>query len=155
MRFIFAFAILLLNVDLVAHDIAIAKFNLSAEGNQIFLEMEFDLEDFQQAIFTELGHENIDHQVIQAYLEKHTTWNINGEILPLKILEVNKDAAHYYVKATLGKWDKAIEYIKIKNTCLIHQVEHHSNIIYANFYGRNRGFRMNEKRVEIMMDYRA
>ena len=145
----FVFSILLLfqaTSGYVDHDVAIALFDLSYKDNEIVIDIHFDKEDLDAAITT----------TVEEYLFEHLKFEINTQHVPFNIKSIlQEDDQHYEIKAVIRGVNQPIKDVFIKNTCLIEEIPHHSNVIYARFYDTMRGFRMHKDRVVISFDYKG
>ena len=131
------------------HDIAMAVFALTIEQNTLQLQVKVDREDIEKALKTGKGLE-ASASKISRYIEENTVWIVNKEQIVFTFTTSKKDKEFYYLETAPLQISKPITNINLQNTCLIREVNKHSNIIYLKQKDKEmRGFRMNEKRVQI------
>jgi len=143
--------------SIYAHEVPLAKYNLHYQDGIINLTMEFEKSDMKAALreegkISKRAKKAETHQAIQAYIHSNLSWLINDKIIETVIEEVTEDRHHYFIRATLSDFGDSIKTVAIKNTCLIH-IAGHSNIIYAHYEGKTRGFRMHKDRIKTFIDY--
>ena len=132
------------------HDVAIAMFRISQSAEGLALDVTLDIQDLS----TDLGVAQSDIILadIQAYLDKHTQFEFNGEQNEISLLDVKKVRDHFLVKGQFKKKVNALNEIQIRNTCLV-EIPDHSNIIQVQANGTLRDFRMHKERTSIQIKY--
>lgn len=149
--------ILLLQPFLFYHDIAMANFEINQVEDVLMMEVKMDKEDLED-LYTTKDKETIDlteeDKLIQEYLDKHFYLVVNEEKINFKLQDISKDDYFYIVKlASENRIEQTIRHIQLKNTCLIDDVDDHSNIVSFQLNDRYRTFRLHESRIRIEVRY--
>ncbi len=147
MNWLFLFTLLFTSPP---HDIAMAKFDVIQNNETISLEVSFDREDLEST-FGE--HVEINEETVGNYLNKKTSWTFNNESPTIKVVSLSEDRLFYRVSCQFEGSYSNIKKIKVQNTCLLEQVDGHSNIVSFEVNGKYRMFRMHEGRQEIFVGY--
>jgi len=151
------FAVLLFVCFLLyAHDIPVADFIFAQKGTILQLKITLDKADFEKACNE--GQEQCMEQedkenLMKDYLRSHLTVKVNERWLPIQFQSIGMDKHHRTIKASFTPIKERIQSVYIHNTCLIEEIEGHSNVITAHINDKMRGFRMDKKRVFIEIGY--
>lgn len=135
------------------HDIAMAVFAITMEENTIQLKIQLDRGDIEEVL--KIDGQAIDEntQKVAEYIAEKSNWIINNKSMKFDFNTIRKDKDFYYLEAIPIKFDTPITTLDLHNTCLIEEVNKHSNIIYVKQKGKKmRGFRMSEKRTQISVE---
>ncbi len=130
-----------------AHDIPLGIFNLTFEKDYIQLEIKLEIEDIENAVESAYKQKSND-RLVEQYILAHTQWIINQEVLNPQLCSTEKEEAHYYLIIHLKASTELYGKMTIFNDCLLKEVEDHSNIIYINNRGEQRGFRLDKDLVK-------
>ena len=130
-----------------AHDIPLGIFNLTFERDYIQLEIKLEIEDIEKAVQSAYQQKSND-RLVEQYILAHTQWLINKEVLTPQLCSTEKGEAHYYLIIHLKTSTVPYGEMTIINDCLLKEVEDHSNIIYINNRGVQRGFRLDKDLVK-------
>ncbi len=145
----YLFLLAFLNFLSPPHDIAMAVFAVTLEENTLRLQVQLDRGDIEKAVNLPTENDN-STKVIQEYVMNHAIWIINNEPTEFNFITIRKDDEFYYLEAEPINFTTPFNTIDIHNTCLIEEVDKHSNVIYIKQKDKKvRGFRMNKKRVDI------
>ena len=134
-----------------------AKYNLHYQDGVINLTMEFEKSHIkstlqEEARVSKRAKKAEIRQAIADYIQSNLKWFINDKNIEAVIDEIEEDRHHYFIKATLSDFGDTVKTVAIENTCLIN-IEGHSNVIYAHYGGKTRGFRMHKGRIKTFIDY--
>ena len=149
---LWALALLFTTETVSEHDAMIAVFKVSQEGQEIQLEVNFDIEDYHT--INNLSADEVNASQLTQYLNKTTNWTFNGEALADKIMvtDLVAQGEHYHAICRVGSMESNISEISIKNEFLL-PLEGHSNIIMIDLNGKSRDFRMHAERKSIEFTY--
>ena len=134
-----------------AHDIPLSITTLNWESQSVNVELKFDKEDLEQVIGLE--KDLASSSKIKQYIQSHTQFQVNGKQLKLSIASVENDEEHYIVKALLENPPADAKTMQIQNTCLVKEINNHSNIIYLNYEDQRRGFRLHKDRPSTSFEF--
>lgn len=157
MRFILLITLVFSSTRIAAHEVPIAFFNIDIDKNTMHLMIQFDTEDLDYAassFYGELiGETKTNHASwISKYLKKHFSISLNRNDISTHIQDVKQEGDHYFITFTSTCLDEAIKSIEVKNECLIHEIDQHSNIIRLNQTGaEERGFRLHKGRISTLI----
>ena len=148
------FLYLLLATTGLAHDFKMAIYEIYEDGDQYKLNIKFDIDDLQNSIRYEypIGESGWQSNV-EAYIRKHFYLRINEEFAIIRFLEMTVDEDFMTVEATLHEVVSPIKTIDVFSTCLINEVENHTNLIQADFFGKKRYFRLSKDRIKTKIEY--
>ena len=147
---IFTF-VALLNFNTISfHDSVTATFNVIERGEVLMLEIDFDTHDFLKS--TNTKEHKITKETFSTYLNKVSSWEINDIKITPDVLSIKSHHHHTKVICFLGKADKKITSIKVKNEFLL-DINMHSNIIKLDLNQTFKDFRLHKGRKEIKVDY--
>lgn len=138
----------LLNLE---HDVPIAIYNLTIQENNLKMEIQLDKDDFEMAIITHYN-KNISRALIEDYIHENAVWIFNGKQTSFDICTIHIDHEHYTLKGEFSSFNDILKKLEIYNTCLIHIVPDHSNIIYIHKNEKQRGFRLHKKRIKTVVE---
>ena len=114
------------------------------------LEIEFDEENFVK--FGESKSLRVSKEDFRKYLDKTTSWEIDGKKLVPQILEIKQGEHHTKVICFLSKDSDNIKSVIIKNEFLLN-VDAHSNIVKLDINNMFKDYRLHKERKEIKVDY--
>lgn len=141
-------------MTLLGHDSKIALFDLFKENNSLELSMRLDLDDLAIALAISPDFEPCEYAPqISDYILDRLKIKINDKAIDICISEQTKDEHYLEIKASLGITEYGIKQIDVWNTCLIDNIEDHSNIVHARIREKTRSFRMNKDRTSISIIY--
>lgn len=132
------------------HDSVSATFNIIETGHILMLEINFETFNFLK--LDAAKNIKVTKEDFSEYLNKTTSWEIDGEKLIPQILSIKSKEHHTKVICFLAKSKKNIKIVKIKNEFLLN-VSEHSNIIELDVNDTFRDYNLNKKRREIRVDY--
>lgn len=135
---------------LPVHDISMAVFKIYESGDDMRLAVSLDIDDFSQAV--NIDPDNINLEVIEAYLTEHFSMEFDGQIGEFSLKELVTQGDHYKVMAAINMTVKEYKVIDIKNDCLL-TIDNQSNIVQVELYESIRDFHMNNKRKTIKIEY--
>jgi len=152
MRFliIVCFAFLNFTSKNSTHESISATFNVIKRGHVLMLEIEFDEENFVK--FGESESLKVSKEDFRDYLNKTTSWEIDGKKLVPQILEIKQGAHHTKVICFLSKDSDNIKSVIIKNEFLLN-VDSHSNIVKLDINNTFKDYRLHKERRQIKVDY--
>jgi len=127
------------------HDVPVAIFDMKIEDDGITMNVKLDKEDLEEAIIFQFD-QTISQELIEQYILKNTEWTINEKKITLKINTIQKDNEHYLIKMDFPIIKEKLESMSIYNTCLVNEIDSHSNIIYLRYQNEKRGFRLDKDR---------
>lgn len=146
MKFFFiSILLLLLPLTIFSHDIPLGIFQLTFEQNHIQLEIKLEIEDIEQAVALQYKQKSTD-RLVEQYIVAHTNWTINEQVLVPELCSTEKEGEHYYIIIHFIPPSLPLTSMSIENDCLLQEIDNHSNIIYINHRGQQRGFRLNKDR---------
>jgi len=151
MKYLFLSLLCFLTLSVSAHDIPLGIFNLTFEENTIQLEIKLEVEDIEKAV-SELYQQKSNDRLVEQYILEHTTWMVNAQTLVPVLCFTEKGAEHYYIHINFTTPSVPLNTMTIKNDCLLQEIDNHSNIIYVNYKGEQRGFRLHKDRVRTSFD---
>ena len=152
MRVLIIILVTFFNISTIfkTHDAISASFNLIEKGHVLMLEIEFDRFDYLK--LDEIDNHNITKPEFSKYLNKTTSWQIDGEKLIPKVLAIKLEREHAKVICFLSNSKKNIKTITVKNNFL-NNVKDHSNIVKLDVNNIFKDFRLHKNRQEIKVDY--
>ena len=152
MRILIITLLVFLNVSTISktHDAISASFNVIEKGHVLMLEIEFDMFDYLK--LEEIDNHKITKPEFSKYLNKTTSWQINGEKLIPQVLTIKLEREHAKVICFLSNSKKNIKTITVKNNFLIN-IKDHSNIVKLDVNNLFKDFRLHKNRQEIKVDY--
>jgi len=127
-----------------AHDVPLSITTLQMEQQEMSVELKFDKEDLAEALKIEIDKNHSEQ--IKKYILRHTQFHVNEKQLELSIISIENDDEHFNVKALLSDFPANAKNMTIHNTCLVKEIDNHSNIIYLNYADQRRGFRLHKGR---------
>jgi len=142
--FIFLFALL---STFAADHLAIATFDLTVEPNHINVSMEMDTEELEQVIRMS-SQKGLTPSTVYEYLSEHMIVQLDGQSFPLTQMDIQSDWDTYVIKASIPFKVKPSK-IRVQNTCFIHAITKHSNIVKVKYNGKSKGYRMHQRKTEI------
>ena len=146
MKFYFLTIVLLCSsLAVLAHDIPLGIFQLTFEEDHIQLEIKLELEDIEKAVSLQYQQKSTD-RLVEQYIVAHTNWTINEQILVPELCFTEKEVNHYYLIIHFVPPPVPLITMTIENDCLFQEIENHSNIIYINHNGAQRGFQLHKDR---------
>lgn len=149
-RFLNSIALLFYALGLSAHEIPLAFFTFNIDDNTIHLEIQFDVEDLNDAVVGASTKSMTDNQtaLISKYILENFNLSVNGEDLSIRIENIVKNEEHYLITVFPNCVNDKIKSMNIKSTCLINEIDKHSNIIRLHQQGESeRGFRLHKGRL--------
>lgn len=135
---------------LSAHDVPVAVFHIYEADTTMEIDITFDLDDFTMAL--EIDRNEVDLEIMQAYLERHTSFKFNDKSLVLSLSTIRIAAGHIKVTGNLGQIIPAIKTVEVENTCL-NKVTRHSNVIQLDLNNTSKDYRMHKDRTSISLMY--
>jgi len=138
------------NNSISTHESISATFNVIKRGHVLMLEIDFDEENFIK--FGESESLRVSKKDFKKYLDKTTSWEIDGKKLVPQILEIKQGEHHTKVICFLSKDSENIKTVTIKNEFLL-DVDSHSNIIKLDINNMFKDFRLHKERREIRVNY--
>lgn len=147
---ILVFTFFNLNDSSNLHDSISATFNLIERGHVLMLEIDFETFDFLK--LEDAKDIKVTKEDLRAYLNKTTSWEIDGEKLIPQVLSIKSKGYHTKVICFLGKAKKNIKTVKVRNEFLL-DIESHSNIIKLDLNDTFKDYNLNTKRREIAVNY--
>ena len=141
-----------LNINNNLHDSVSATFNIIERGHVLVLEIDFDTFNFLK--LDAAKSIKVTKEDLSNYLNKTTSWEIDGEKLIPQVLKIESKEHHTKVICLLANSNsnKNIKSIKIKNEFLLNVTEH-SNIIELDVNDTFKDYNLNKNRREIKVDY--
>ncbi|MEM8897605.1 MAG: DUF6702 family protein [Bacteroidota bacterium] len=134
------------------HDMSVAIYELEVQEAKILMEATFDKENMEEAIRKEYAEE-ASPNLVASYLSKHSSWIANKKRLDINTLSVTHDHQFYTLKAELPFTSEALSTFQIRNTCLFAEVEDHSNIVFINYKGKEKIYKLTAKRSGILVEW--
>ena len=104
-----------------------------------------EIEDIEKAVSLQYQQKSND-RLVEQYIVAHTTWTINEQILVPELCSTEKEGDHYYIIIHFAAPTLPLTTMTIVNDCLLQEIDNHSNIIYVNHKGEQRGFRLHKER---------
>lgn len=138
------------NIITPVHNVPVATFEIAQSEKSIVLNISFEVSDFIKS--TKINANEITQQVLQKYMDNHTSFKFNGQINPYKISKFVIERDHIKIKGNFINDVQSVKNIKIENKCLIN-IHHHSNVIEINLNNQARDFKMNKDRTKIHVSY--
>ena len=139
------------------HDFAMANFQISQEKEGLVLNIKMDKENLENIYRNKEGKKNettIGDDFIQKYLDEHFILMVNDKKVNFHLQGVSTNKYFYKIEfSSLNKFKEIIHKVQLKNTCLIDDVDNHSNLVNFKFNGKERTFRLHESRVRIDLEY--
>lgn len=146
-------ALYLIAIPCFAHDIQVARFEISHNGgNNYTLSIKFDRDDLVNAVSETSDKSKPIKQQIFQYVESNFSLNFNGEKVDLEFGNVIYEKEMILVNGNLNTTVRAPKQIEITNTCLP-KLEDHNNIVEFDFYGKLRTFRLTSERTSTTFEY--
>ncbi|MEM6879477.1 MAG: DUF6702 family protein [Bacteroidota bacterium] len=133
-----------------AHDVSMAMFRLSESAEGLQLHINFDREDYVD--INGLQGQSIEPLELQDYLNRTTSWVINGTKEAIEVKELSIERDHIQVVCSFEGAPLELKNLKLHNEFLL-AIEDQSNVIMLDLNGRTRGFRMHDDRIQITVDY--
>lgn len=134
-----------------SHDAMIAVFKLSLEGEDLTLDLSFDIEDYCISLSTKQKEVTVEQ--LTQYLNEVTSWEINdSSSASLTVTSLTIKGEHYHATCKLSTINTDINKLDILNKFLL-PIEGHSNIIMLDLNDTFRDFRMHAKRTTIEVKY--
>ncbi|MDG1744030.1 MAG: hypothetical protein P8K12_02175 [Polaribacter sp.] len=144
------FTLLNINSKTIIHESISASFNVIKRGHLLLLEIDFDEENyikFGESISLQVTKEDFGN-----YLNKTTSWEIDGEKLIPQILDIKSGEHHTKVICFLSEYRENIKSVSIKNEFLMN-VKSHFNIVKLDINNTFKDYRLHKERREIKVDY--
>lgn len=132
------------------HDSVSATFNIIERGHILMLEIDFETFNFLK--LEDAKNIKVTKEDLGEYLNKTTSWEIDGVKLFPQILKINSRDHHTKVICFLAKAKKNIKTIKIRNEFLL-DIESHSNIVKLDLNDTFKDYNLNKERKEIEVVY--
>ncbi|MFY0653416.1 MAG: hypothetical protein JXQ96_15345 [Cyclobacteriaceae bacterium] len=144
--------IVLLGFTSSAHDIQIAKFEVSYAGNNNSVLIKFDRDDIINSIASE-GNKvvSISDQIFN-YVYCNFSLKFNHENVNLLLTKIVYETDMIYVFGKLNCKMIEVNTVEIINTCL-QELEDHNNIVEFDMKDRSRSFRMTKDRTYTRFKY--
>jgi len=144
------FTLFNINNTTIIHESISASFNIIKRGHLLLLEIDFDEENFIK--FGESISLQVSKEDFSKYLNKTTSWEIDGEKLIPQILDMKSGGHHTKVICFLSEYRENIKSVTIKNEFLIN-VKSHSNIVKLDINNTFKDYRLHKDRRKIKVDY--
>lgn len=145
--FLLAFAL----IEVKAHDMPIAFFNLMIEEEGVGLTIMLDKTDFE-ATLKPRASGALSPGEIETYLYENMTWFFDGERADIDICTIEQVQDHYQIKARFAESAPSFSGVKVINTCLVDSIEKHSNVLNVEYAGKKRAFRLHKDRTQTVFD---
>lgn len=137
-----------------AHDIRLAFFELKeSQTGEYSLSVSFDKEDLAQAIPVTIGLTDSHKRRILHYLNENFQLSLNDQCVGTSLISISEEADFVRLQFKVENFKEKIKSIRIFNTCLIEEIEGHSNIFKALINGKSRSFRLTESRITTEFEY--
>jgi len=136
--------------NVAIHDVPLALFHISCEGESTNLKVNFDLVDFSNTYNIETA--DLDVKIVQRLVNQNTSFKFNNLSTNVLISDVQIIEDHLRVYGRFDYQGPDIINIEIDNTFLT-SIENHSNIIQIDMNKRSRDFRMHKGRTSISITY--
>lgn len=147
-----AFLLALTLIFAPTHDMSVAIYELEVREAKILMEATFDKENMEEAIQKEYG-EKASPDLVASYLVKHSSWIANKKRLDINTLSVTHDHQFYNLKAELPFTSEALSTFQIRNTVLFNEVDNHSNIVFINYQGKEKVYKLTARRSGILVEW--
>ena len=144
------YLLLTLNSVSYFHDAEIAVFKLYETDSGLDLIVSFDKEDFLNSQSESVR--KIEEIIIQNYINETTKWEINHEVVDVKVTKIIYQKDHIRVDCRMLQGKKDIFNIRITNAFLL-DIKDQSNVIMIDVNEKSRDFRMSLERQEIQVKY--
>lgn len=128
------------------HDVPIAIFTLDLTPDESRLSVVFD----KEALSDGIG--GIEQGDAFSYLFTHSVWKFEGKEIVWEGKELNTNAEHIELNLSAPASFKALGKLEIHNSCLLEIISHHTNVIFIQYEGKRRGFRMHKGRKDISVE---
>ncbi|MEM8583583.1 MAG: DUF6702 family protein [Bacteroidota bacterium] len=135
---------------LPAHDVSMAVFRVSESPEGLRLQINFDRADYED--INGIQGQGIDQLEFQDYLNRTTSWIINGAKHEISVKDLSIEQDHFQAVCAFDGAPPTLRNLKLHNEFLL-AVEDQSNVIMMEVNGKTRGFRMHEDRIQITVDY--
>jgi len=135
------------------HDIPLAIYDLRvAENNSMKMSIQFDKQDLEKAIKASYKLP-VTTSTASKYLQENSEWLINEKRQDLTICSSWNKEDHFVLEVEFPLIKEPIISMSIFNTCLVKEIDNHSNIIYLHYQGDLRGFRLSKERVQTTFNF--
>ncbi len=138
------------SLSLNMHDVSIAVFKLSLDGETLVLDLTLDIDDLSQTIG--VSREKVNMHYVEQYINLSSSFKFNDIEYAVSLSDYNVVLDHIKCHGTLGEFNGQIEKIDIESRCLLN-IESQSNIIMLDFNDRSRDFRLHNARQLISVKY--
>ena len=139
-----------INSSTILHESISASFNVIKRGHLLMLEIDFDEENFIK--FGESKSLQVSKEDFSKYLNKTTSWEIDGEKLIPQIVDIKSGEHYTKVICFLSEYKENIKSVTIKNEFLVN-VKSHSNIVKLDINNTFKDFRLHKDRRKIKVNY--
>ena len=90
---------------------------------------------------------------MEQYVRKHFYLKFNGEFSVIRFSGITEEKDFISIEATLHEITGSIKKIDVLNTCLVNEIEGHSNLIQVALFGKKRYFRLDKDRIKTLIEY--
>lgn len=129
------------------HDVPLATFTLDLDQKPWTMSMELDRED----LATALGQPEPGLAQTVAYLQKHTSWIVDGKEASLDLCTFSFDDHHCIITGQLFSPTNFPRQITLLNTCLLEVEAEQTNVVYIDKADKSRGFRLHAGRTRTIV----
>lgn len=142
-----------------AHDVPMAIFKFQAEEDYVSFKIKFIREDIEAALLQEYPDVEVSDTdakkiALKNYIKSKLRLRVDLVFTNLIVADIKQDEHFILLTGRLGNVPKAYHKIEVWNTCLLGVRDGHSNIVHLAFHGKERSFRMSEKRQKIIAEYK-
>ena len=132
------------------HDAVTAKFHVVERGEVLLLEIDFDLDNYFKLNVSK--NNKVSKEDFSTYLNKTTSWVIDGERIEPKVLNIQYSGHHTKAICFLSESKKNIKSVQVKNEFLL-DIESHINILMLDLNDTYKDYKLDKNRKEITVNY--
>ncbi len=139
------------------HDFAMANFEIDQKDDVLILQVKIDKENLENLYHKKDGETadlNKVGEFVQKYLKEHFYLVVDQQKIDFNLQDMSTDKYFYNIAlSSQNKVTQSIRYIQLKNTCLIDEIDNHSNVVNFKLNEKYRTFRLHEGRIRIEVKY--
>ncbi|MFM1875740.1 MAG: hypothetical protein RL266_1477 [Bacteroidota bacterium] len=155
MRFILFILLVCLSHFCLAHEGHQAFYKLTEENGQTILLVKMELPDIQTCLQTEQlcsGSQELNW-CAATWVNNLVSIQVDGNVIDEEYESSYTESGHLVLRFSLVGLPESFKSLEVINLCFLGSFESYDNIFQVSLKGHNQGYKMNEKRTSIKIDF--
>lgn len=147
-RLLICFSLLLTTLSTWGHDMRLAQYVIYVHQDQIICDIRIDLEDFKNAM-----HTDIDEEEVGRFIGQHLKFSFDRKEIVTQLIGFETSTDWIELSLSLETSNHSPHQVEIFNNILSEEIEGHDNLMRFVLRGKTRIFRLNKNRQQISFSY--